>query len=207
MANTNAPFGLRPYVGPISGAGVNFGIIHREVAYNDTTKIYTGDPVKQLNTGYVAQWTAGTAVSQLVGIFVGCKYLSTALGRVVESSYWPGADVAVGNKVWAKLIPCNLAAPSTWLIQTDSTGITVADIGANADVAIGTGTISGGYGQSGAYLDCSSISGTPTTATYPFRIIGLYSDWGPPNNNGAQSGAYNWAIVAANVAGAGSTGI
>lgn len=203
MANTNAPFGLRPYTGPIGGAGVNFGYVYREIAYDDTTKIFTGDPVKQLNTGYVGQWTAGTAVSQMIGIFVGCKYLSTAFGRVVESPYWPGADVASGNKVLAKLIPCNLAAPSSWLIQTDATGITIADVGINADIALGTGNTY--TGVSAAYLNATSTLNT--TATLPFRITGLYSDVAPPNVQGAQSGAYNWAIVTANVGGAGSTGI
>lgn len=202
MANTNAPFGFRDWMGTLGGAAPTYAQITREIAYNDTTKIFNGDPVKALATGYVAQWSAGTAVSQLAGIFVGCKYLSTAIGRTVWSRFWPGADVASGNKVTAYLAPCNLAAPPLFVVQSSGTVFTIADVGANADVAIGTGNTS--TGQSGASLDQATLA---ATATLPFRIVGLYSDYGPPGSAGADASSYNWAIVAANVAGAGSTGI
>lgn len=202
MANTNAPFGLREFTGTVGGVAPNFSLITRQIAYNDTTKIYRGDPVASLVTGYVAQWTASTAVSQLAGVFFGCKYKSTAFGRTVWMPYWPGSDVASTDTVEAYLIPCNLAAPPVFIIQTNVTGVTIADIGANFDVALGTGSTA--TGQSGAYLDVSTIN---TTATLPFRLLGLWSDYAPPSSAGAQAGAYNWAIVAANVAGAGSTGL
>lgn len=202
MANTNAPFGFRDWMGNIGGAGPNSALTVREIAYNDSTKIYRGDPVKSLSTGYVAQWTAGTAVSQLAGIFAGCKYLSTSFGRVVWSQYWPGADVASGNKVTAYLIPCNLAVPPLFVVQSSGTAFSIADVGANADVSVGTGSTV--TGQSGASLDQGTLA---TTATLPFRIVGLYADYGPPGSAGTAPSTYNWAIVAANVAGAGSTGI
>lgn len=198
MANTLAPFGFR-HTGITNGASPTFGLITRQVAYNDTTKIYLGDPVKSLSTGYVAQWTAGTAVSQLAGVFNGCSYLSTARGSYVWSPYWPGSDVASGNVVTAYLNPCNLSVAPTFLVQSSGTAITLADIGMNADVAIGTGSTLTGI--SGATLDQATLA---TTATLPFRIIDLYAGVG----NGADTTtSYNWVIVAANVSGAGSTGI
>ena len=42
------------------------------------------------------------------------------------------------------------------------------------------------------------------TATLPFRVVGLYNGVG---NGSDATTDYNWVIVAANVAGAGSTGI
>lgn len=215
MANLNAPFGLKQQASAM-GASPNFEMIYAPIAYNDSTKIFTGDPVKRLNTGYVAQWTASTAVSQLIGIFAGVEYLSTALGKMTQAQFWPGADVAstAQSTIVAKIIPCNLASPPRFLVQSDSTGIAFADIGQNVDVALGTGNTSSG--QSGCYLDSGTLG---VTATLPFRIVGLYGGaFGAGGAGGIQpgstgpyagsaTGAYNWVIVAANVSGAGSTGI
>lgn len=191
MANTNAPFGALPYTGA-DGAAPTYGMITRLVAYNDTTKIYRGDLVKQLNTGYIAQWTAGTAVSQAAGVFWGCKYYSVSQKMTVFSNYWPGADVATNAVVTAYVIPINTAVPPKFVIQTDSTGIALTNVGQNADVAMGTGSTL--TGMSGMYLDVSTVN---TTATLPFRILGLYSDVGV--GNGSEAGAYNRAIVQANI--------
>lgn len=213
MANINAPYGFRQQQSA-TGAPSNFEMVNKTIAYNDTTKIFFGDPVKLLDTGYVAQWTATTAVSQLAGIFAGCEYLSTANGKMVSSAFWPGADVAstAQSTIVAKIIPCTGAVASTFLVQSDATGVAFAGIGQNIDVALGTGNTSSG--QSGAYLDVSTIN---TTATLPFRIIGLYGGaWGAGGVGGIQpgttgpysgsaTGAYNWVLVRANVAGA--TGI
>ena len=215
MANVNAPFGLRQQQSAM-GAPSNFEMIYRQIAYNDTTKIFTGDPVKQLASGYCSQWTAGTAVSQMIGIFAGVEYLSTATGKIQSSPFWPGADVAstAQSTIVAKIIPVNLAMPSTFVAQSDGTGVAFADIGQTIDIAVGTGSTANGI--SGAYLDTTTMS---TTATLPFRIVGLYG--GLPGAGGAlgiqpgstgpyagsSTGAYNWVIVRANSAGAGSTGI
>lgn len=213
MANLNAPFGLKPMTSA-TGAASNYEMRNAVIAYNDTTKIYSGDPVKMLSTGFIAQWTATTAVSQLWGIFQGCEYLSTSQGKKVFSQFWPGADVAstAQNSITAFIIPCNQAIASTFVVQSDSTGIGFGDIGANVDVAIGTGSTL--TGRSGAYLNSATLN---TTATLPFRIMGLAggplgaggmgivtpSDTNP--YGGSATGAYNWVIVSAN--NTGSTGI
>jgi len=198
MANTNAPFGLRPL--GTRGGPPNFELMPVRIAYN-AGAIYTGDPVKRLSTGYVSAWTASTAVSQLAGIFVGCEYLSTAQGKIVKNNYWPGSDVASGNDVTGYIIPVNLASPTYFEIQTDGTGAAFADIGMNFDVAMGTGSTR--TGRSGAYLDISTVA---ATATLPFRLIDLKGTGGRNNvGPGCEAGAYNWVIVAANFTG--STGI
>lgn len=215
MANLNSPFGLKQLTSAM-GAPSNFELKPANIAYDDTTKIYFGDPVKKLSTGFIAQWTPGTAVSQLAGIFAGVDYLSISQGKIVSSPYWPGADVASNgqNTIVAKIIPINLAVPGMFLVQADATGCAFADIGLNVDVAIGTGNVANG--QSGAYLDMSTKA---VTATLPFRIEKL---WGgamgaggmggvQPGTNGPYSGsatgAYNWVVVSSNNSGAGSTGI
>jgi len=208
MANTNAPFGFRIF-SSANGAPPNFSLIRATIAYNDGTKIFTGDPVKMTGTGgQVTQWTSGTAVSQLWGIFRGCKYLSSSQGKVVYNSFWPGADVAstAQTSIEAYLEPVVLSTTPYFIVQTDSTGITVDAIGACVDVQLGTGSTL--TGQSGAYLDATFT----TTATLPFRVMGLYGvgefaigGGGVGVGAGTQAGAYNWAVVAAN--NFGTTGI
>ncbi len=194
MPNVNAPFGFRQ-IGLMGGSVTpSFGMITRKIASSDTTKIFHGDPVKNLATGYVAQWTPGTEVSQLAGIFVGCEYLSTSLGRVVWSPFWPGADAAADPMAY--LVPCNLSPAPLFLVQS-SGNTTQADIGANADVILGTGNTR--TGLSGATINQATIA---STATFPFRIMGLYEGVGPGSD---ASSNFNWVVVAANVTG--STGI
>lgn len=211
MANTNAPFGLR-FVGLNGGGVTNSSMQERRNAILSTnnTAIYTGDLVKMQSTGYLAQWSAGTAVSQCWGVFAGCRYASNSQQTVVPQKYWPGTDAASGS-ILAQFIPAILSPAPLFVIQTDSTGITLADIGANADVVVGTGSATTGF--SGSYLDVSTLAGT---ATLPLRIVDLWANWTSGNNPegagggstlmpGTQAGAYNWAVVALNVTG--STGI
>lgn len=199
MANTNAPFGARVLMGG-AGSAPNFEQIPFTIDKDDTQAIYSGDFVKKLTTGYGAQWTAATAVSQLWGIFAGCEYLSTSQGKWVRNNYWPGSDAA--GDVVGYLIPLNLAQPMRLLLQTDSTGVSLTGIGANFDVAMGTGNTS--TGRSGMYVDVSTLE---ATATLPLRLEALYG--GALNaagregvGDGSASGAYNWGIFVANIHGA-----
>ena len=191
MANTNAPFGALPFQGA-DGASPTYGMSTRLIAYNNTTKIFRGDLVKSLDTGYIAQWTAATGVSQAAGVFWGCKYYSVSQKMTVFSNYWPGADVATNAVVTAYLIPINTAVPPKFVIQTDSTGVAFAAVGQNVDVAMGTGSTL--TGMSAMYVDTGTLG---TTATLPFRILGLYSDVGV--GNGSEAGAYNRILVQANI--------
>lgn len=211
MANTNAPFGLRQ-IG-LNGAPVtNFAMQERRnaILYSNGTAIYTGDLIKMQNSGYMAQWTATTAVSQCWGVFGGCRYYSNSQQTIAPNKYWPGTDAASGT-VLAQYIPAILSPAPLFVIQTDATGITLADIGANADIVVGTGSTT--TGQSGSYLDTGTLN---TTATLPLRIVDLWANvamGGPVEGAGSsstlipgtQAGAYNWAVVALNVTG--TTGI
>lgn len=209
MANVNAPYGLFP-IQSARGAASNYENIQAQIAYDNNTKIYRGDPVMRLNTGYIAQWTATTAVSQLIGIFWGVSYLDQNIGKVQQNFFWPGSNVVAStaqNTIVANIIPCTGTAAPLFRIQSDSTGVAFADIGLNADVALGTGSTFNG--QSGAYLNVSTLS---TTNTLPFRVVGLFGGLPgaggfmgvqPSSTNpygGSATGAYNWVIVQANTA-------
>lgn len=182
MANTFAPFGLRQ-VGYSEGAAPTFGLATRTVSKNDSTAIYFGDPVEALSTGYIAQWTAGHAANTLGGIFAGCKYLNTS-GQTVWSMYWPGAGAAQDVEAY---VISSLNTNGQFLVQSSSSAVTIAALGANADITLGTGNTL--TGLSGAYLATASIN---TTNTLPFKIVGLYQGIG---NGSDAASAYNWVVV------------
>lgn len=177
------------------GSSATFELREFKIASGDSTKCFTGDPVKYLTTGYVSQWSNGTAVSQLGGIFVGCEYFSIALGRRIRNNYWPGSDAS--GDVSCKIIPIQGALPMEFEVQCDSTGAAFSDLYGNVDVTLGTGNTT--TGQSAAFVALS----VATTTTLPFRILNLKGTGGQGNvGPGTQSGAYNIAIVTANVYGA-----
>lgn len=183
MANTAAPFGFRQASG--NGSAPTFEQVVVTIAYN-ASAIYAGDPVQPDANGLVVRGTPGT--TQVAGIFTGCKYLSVANKRTVWSNFWPGSDVASGNTVEGYVVNDPNA---TFIAQTGATGATQADVNANVNFAIGTGNTA--TGLSGASVDMSTVG---TTATLPFRIVGLVTN--PPGANGTEAGAYNLVRVAFN---------
>ena len=196
MSNTFAPFGFSQ-VGGNAGAAPNFEQAAYPILYSDSTKIFTGDPVKLGSNGYITAWTASTGVSQLFGVFGGCEYLSTSQSRIVWSPYWPGSDVAAGaqSSIVGYVVPVSPGSAPRFLVQTGNSSTTAVAVdqgyvGQNSDVAMGTGNTLNG--RSGAYLDISTFG---TTSTLPFRIIGLYQGVG---NGSDATTANNWVIVAAN---------
>ena len=206
MANTAAYFGFTQYQGGAGGAPT-FAQSARRIASGNTTPIYTGDPVMPVVStanGYITQGAAGT--TRLDGIFVGCKYLNTSLGRIVWSSYWPGSGATGDVEAYVIddpnarfLVQTSFAgAPMTGTATTMTSGI----IGQYAQFTIGSGNTS--TGRSGAYL--SSVG---TTVTFPFIVVD-YQISG--NNGGDPTTQYCNVIVGFNNEifrsnGAGPTGI
>ena len=199
MANSSAPFGFKQ----ISGAGSAPTFEQVAVVITSTAgAIYYGDPVTAQADGSVAQAAStGTTPGNLgiAGIFQGCKYLSTAMKRTVYSNYFPGSGDPVSGTVEGYIINDPNAH---FLVQTDSTGVALADVNGTVGFLIGSGNTA--TGLSGAYLDIantlnlSSASPNFYAQNSPFRIIGLLSF--PPGAPGtlANGQAYDQAIVAFN---------
>lgn len=185
MANTFAPFGFAQAAG--NGSAPTYDMVRRFITLT-AGAIYTGDPVTSQSDGSIAQAAPGT--TQIAGIFQGCYYVSATLNRLVWSSYWPGSGSALANTTAYGYIVNDPNA--VFLVQSGNAGSPVAltDIGANIQFAIGTGTALNG--QSGAYVNQALIS--PSTTTYPFRIIDLYTF--PSGANGTDTTANgNWVYV------------
>ena len=187
MANTSAPFGLQPL--GITGASPNFETTWTKIASGNATKIFRGDIIKQLSTGYVAQWTAGTSAVSMAGVFWGCKYMSTSQGRTIYSQYWPGADAASDPD--CEFISTILMPSMKFKAQCGATNIQLAQIGENVDIVVGTGSTT--TFQSGSVLDSAN---TATTNTLPLRIVKL---WNGIGNGSDSTTGYNIVIVQANI--------
>ena len=206
MANTQAYFGFTQYQGGAGGAPT-FTQSARRIASSNNTAIYTGDPVMPVVStanGYITQAAPGTTT--LAGIFVGCRYLNTSLGRTVWSNYWPGSGATGDVEAYVIDDP-----NSRFIVQTSTTAfpmtgtatsMTSGVIGQYAQFSIGTGNTSSG--RSGAYL--SSVG---TTVTFPFTIVdyqvGVQNGGDPTSQYCNVIVGFNNEIFRSN--GAGPTGI
>jgi hypothetical protein len=189
MANTNAPFGFRQYGG--TGSAPTYEQVAMLIKSDYTTAIYSGDPVYALATGYISSGdpAGAQAAVQIAGIFIGCKYLSVSQKRTVWSNYWPGSDNSGDIEAYVVNDP-----NAKFIVQvggSSSTGLVQGDINGNVQFSYGTGNSATGI--SGAYIVYNSVA---TTATLPFRVVGLVTN--PPGANGTELSAYNQVIVAFN---------
>lgn len=192
MANTNSPFGFS-VIGRVPGAPApDFAQTQRLIANANTNKIFTGDVVQDLGTGYID--VAAASLGQVFGVFVGCSYTSASQQKVLWSKYWPGAD-AVGD-VTAFICTDPYAL---FLVQALLTPIAFADIGTNIDISTATaGNTTTGI--SGMTINQGSEG---TTSTLPFRIWQLASSQYPAGVSGNVNGVddtsnYNQALVTFN---------
>lgn len=184
MANTSAPFGFRQFRG--TGSVPTYEQVTMAIASTNATAIYSGDavvPVTGSATGYIKQATASTVA--LAGIFYGCKYTSTSQKRTVWSNYWPGSDATGDVEAYIVNDP-----NAQFLVQAGGTNVGFSKIGQNIQLNVGTGSTA--TGLSGMYVETPA-----TTATLPFRVVGVVAD--PPGANGTDiTSSYNLVIVAFN---------
>lgn len=157
MANTNAPFGFR-CVGSL--AGNDFRVSQRKIQSTYSTAIFRGDAVISAS-GYITQLAAAAGGSS--GVAVGFAWLSKSLGYYTWFKYWNAAsDAAADADVWVVDDP-----GAVFQVQAGATALTLANIGQNIDIVVGTGNTANGL--SGFYL-----AGSPgTTTTFPFKITAI----------------------------------
>jgi len=203
MANTFAPYGFLQYQGGAGGAPT-FAQSARRIAAGNTTAIFTGDPVQPVTStanGYITQATAGGTV-QLAGIFVGCRYLSTSLNRVVWSNYWPGSG-ATGD-VEAYVIDDPNAR---FVVQTSGSGFPVTGTATSQTSGIQGQLVTFAYSSTGATSGNANggnnlsgrstayVNATATTNTSPFIVVDYAVSLG---NGGDQTTQYCNLIVGFN---------
>jgi len=187
LANTNAPFGFR-YFGRLEGGSPTEGLSYRSIASTYGSAIYQGDPVLSLNTGYISLPSVST--TQVTGIFYNLRYYNSNVAQTIQGApYWPSSG-AGGNGTAGICDDPN----AMFLVQSNGTPITFADIGSNIGWASGSGSTLTGI--SGYSVDQSTIG---TSSALPFRIVGLASQFLPPGSPGTDDTAnYNQVVVTFN---------
>lgn len=162
MANVQGAYGFKA-VRHITGGEVRMN--GYTIASGYATDLFTGDPVLQTTDGSLirAIGTEGTASSQPVGVFAGCKY-TNAQGAIVYSPYWPASTVATNIEAYVYDDP-----RIVFEIQANATGIVEADKGALANFTVAAGNTR--TGKSGVILD-STLAATGKQ----LRILRLIND-------------------------------
>jgi hypothetical protein len=191
MANVQSPFGFRQFTGTGSAPTYEQVTFSGGIDFN-AAAIFEGDPVQRAGAGdgtIIPSTTAATIAT--CGVFKGCKYLSTSQKRTVWSNYWPGTDVVVGAQPTIEAYVIN-DPNAQFVVQSDATGATQAQMGSNVNHNMGTGNVANGL--SGAFITPGTTAAV--TATLPWRMVRLLVD--PPGSNGTQTGAFNYVVVAFN---------
>lgn len=179
MANTAAPYGLRPVKRadgmPYAGATSSYLIDPA----GEATNLFYGQVVYIGADGYIALVTGtgadGTTnsfpgsgtLTGAIGVFVGCEYVN-AQGQTIFSQYYP-SGTANGGPIKAYVVD----DPNV-LFQAQLDGAAdQSDVGANTFFAAAQSTSTGSTrtGDSTSALDATTV-----TTTAAFRIVAFVSD-------------------------------
>jgi len=156
----SAPYGFKP-INRVDG--MPYAGATRSYAIDNAADIFYGDLVI-LVQGLIQPFT-GTDAGFPLGVFTGCSY-TNSMSQTVHSQYYPaGAANGVAVVVVDDQAAYQVAVTSDGTAIDDTT--TIASIGANIEVALGTGgsTTNGNSSMSVA-------AGTEVvTSTVPLRII------------------------------------
>lgn len=168
MANTIAGFGFKD-AGTLIGSAGNYSTINRQIAYNYGTTIAYGDPVKLLSNGTIGLVANGDTT--IDGIFVGCNYTDTnALYNHSFKPSWTSPSLASTIVVTAKVV---VDPMYQFIAQVSGGTATQNNVGNNIDILAGTAGVPNAAGWSTCLLDGANLGSSITTATLPFRIIGI----------------------------------
>ena len=176
MANINGSFGLRPLnkMGGAANSTATSNYSLYEIANGNTNKLYHGQPVIPLSTGYIdAAGAAAGGTVGLVGVFQGCEYVSSTTGKPTWSNYWPGsgADSNHAIKAYVNDDPMQL-----YVIATDASWTAKATARAGVFANANFSTAITGTDATGLSLGRLAISTIATTAALQMRIMGWVED-------------------------------
>jgi len=176
MANINGSFGLRP-LNKLGGGANSTGLTgytQYEIANGNTDKLYHGQIVIPLSTGFIGATgnAAGGTVSHL-GVFQGCQYIASTTGKPTWSNYWPGsgADSNHPIKAFVSDDPNQL-----YVVATDATWTSKATARAGVFLNASTSTGITGTDSTGVSLGRLAISTLATTNSLTLRVMGWVED-------------------------------
>ena len=197
VANTNAPFGFRPFNWQ-DGASPMAGMDRYFILSSDTNTYFTGDPVmlSSATPGYITVPASGSTTGQaLLGIFVGCEYFDATNQRMQYNARFPGS---VGSSS-----PCNayvITNPQQVFIVQGSTGAALGSSAINMNFGFLSAQSSLGNTLSGVSAVTLASSTATQNSSFPFRLVDMYSNFAPPGVNGTSTGSegYQVALVRGN---------
>lgn len=195
MANTNAPFGFRSF-GHLDGSAPTMGLERVFINSSDSNLYFTGDPVARSSavSNVIAPFNGSSLALICAGIFAGCEYYNSNVGRVVWSNWFPGS-VGSSSPVTAYIIS---DPEMTFTVQASSTPITSSFIGYNANILTSQSSL-GNQTTGISVVTLASTIGVLGGSSQPFRIVDLSSNCAPPGTNGTDSTTnYNVVVVAPN---------
>jgi hypothetical protein len=188
VANPNNPTGFLPF-GQMAAPGTNFALQERQILSTYNTKIHRGTPVV-LNGGYLNAAAAGAV--QVAGIFWDCEFYNQSINRWIWSPWWPGnAPSPAGMQIRARIYD---DPNMVFRVQTDGTApVAFASSDNNIQFVAGVGNDVTGFSG-------FSANHTPApTATFPFRMVGLLSQWATPGTDGTDdTSPFNVILVRLN---------
>lgn len=142
MANSNAPYGLRP-VRHLTG-----GLVRPSEAFSIAsgygTAMAVGDLVAKSGLGTnIVIGVNGVAGAKAIGVFAGCKYNDT-LGNILYRTIWPAGQVTNGAVDAVALVYDD---PNIVFRVRASGAVAKTDVGQFADYTIGVPNLALGFSQ------------------------------------------------------------
>tara|TARA_R100000234_G_C4925116_1_gene145930 strand:+ start:97 stop:681 length:585 start_codon:yes stop_codon:yes gene_type:complete len=180
MANSNAPFGLRP-VGKIGSEAINMGTSKYEIASGESDIIMKGDLVKLEASGKITKSGNSDAVAA-IGVFNGCFYNDPTTQKPTFSNYYPGGITPTQGVIEAFVYD-----DPNMLFEIQADGVIAGDkVGRNSNIVYAVGdTING---QSKTELNSTTEN---AGVTGQLRIVRICED---PDNSDIASANANWIV-------------
>jgi len=170
MANVLAPFGFA-VARRTDAASPNYIQSHRLISPTNNHSIFFGDVVVSLSTGFIDLATVVGGGAQIAGVFVGCEYNSVSQSRRVFTNHYSGSsDVLANSTVDAYIIDDPAAVFLAQTAGTSNNPIGLTAIGNNVNFNTTAASGNALSGLSGMTVDDNLVN---TTATLPFRVIGI----------------------------------
>lgn len=167
MANVNTAYGLRPASRIGSVPSSNGGTEYR-IDPTDSNKIYQGMPVIVTNDGFIARIGSATGNNEKVlGVFMGCQYVSVIERKPIWSPFWPGSGAITTEPVVATVMDDPMQ-----IFRIAANGAVVqANVFQNANMALAQNG-SDTTGVSDGVLDVGTIADS-AAAQKLLRIVGF----------------------------------
>ena len=180
MANSNAPFGLRP-VGKIGSEAINMGTSQYQIASGESDVIFKGDLVKLESSGKITKSGDSDGVAA-IGVFNGCFYNDPTTQKPTFSNHYPGGITPTQGDIDAFVYD-----DPNMLFEIQADGVIAGDkVGRNSNIVYAVGdTING---QSKTELNSTTEN---AGVTGQLRIVRICED---PDNSDIASANANWIV-------------